>query len=417
MTILDEAVALAGVDPRLLHQRLMAGRPDRMVELMRAFEEAGHAAGDSYRRDQRAHATVAAGFGNDGVAVLDAGGADRDAFRLLGRGGQDMEGTAGLLRRAVGALESAQSTSTAVVDRMVRDLNGVAAAWSQRTAADPAAGPAERQRYLAEAAAVVRTAADQVQREIDGYDRVLDGGAAELAGRGYRADPQTVARYEGAVAALPTLPALPPPGSPDRAVSPVNGALTGADALAGGTTGALLETSAGIRTADALARQNFHRSELARLRGQTSVPDADGFYRDLDHHSRALQQADDALRQAGTVKRAATVTPIKISGALAVAGIGYDIATGKDPVQAVAAGAGGFAASVATGAAIGTLVGGPAGTVLGAVGGAVVGTFTSGMIDGLFEDGPDVGAAFHRGLDTVGDSAKALGHGIASLFD
>ena len=41
MNILEEAIAAAGVDPRELHAKLMAGQQDRTVALARAFEDAG----------------------------------------------------------------------------------------------------------------------------------------------------------------------------------------------------------------------------------------------------------------------------------------------------------------------------------------------------------------------------------------
>jgi hypothetical protein len=128
MTILDEAVAAAGVDPRELHRLLMAGQPDRTIELARAFEDAGRSARDAYERGRQAHGAIAEGFTNDGAAVLDAGAQSQQAWRLLGQGGQDMEDTAALQKRAVGTLDEAQRTSTAAVNRMITELNGVAAA-------------------------------------------------------------------------------------------------------------------------------------------------------------------------------------------------------------------------------------------------------------------------------------------------
>ena len=119
MSILDEAVALAGVDPRALHAQLTAGQPDRTVQLARAFEDAGREARDAYERGRRAHGMIADGFTNDGAAVLDTAAQSGQAWRLLGRGGQDMEDTAALLKRSVAALDDAQTTSTGVINRMV----------------------------------------------------------------------------------------------------------------------------------------------------------------------------------------------------------------------------------------------------------------------------------------------------------
>ena len=84
----------------------------------------------------------------------------------------------------------------------------------------------------------------------------------------------------------------------------------------------------------------------------------------------------------------------------------------------MAAGAGGFAASVAAGALIGSFIPVPGvGTAVGALGGAVVGTFTSGAIDSLFENGPDLGTALGRGGEAVVDTGKAIGGGVVKVAD
>jgi hypothetical protein len=49
--------------------------------------------------------------------VLDAAAQSGQAWRLLGRGGQDMEDTAALLKRSVAALDDAQTTSTGLITR------------------------------------------------------------------------------------------------------------------------------------------------------------------------------------------------------------------------------------------------------------------------------------------------------------
>jgi Hydrolase N-terminal helical domain len=85
VSILEEAIAGAGVDPRELHAKLMAGRQDDTVRLAQAFEEAGTVARDAYERGRRAHAGIAGGFLNNGGPVLDAGAQDAQAWRLLSR--------------------------------------------------------------------------------------------------------------------------------------------------------------------------------------------------------------------------------------------------------------------------------------------------------------------------------------------
>ncbi len=102
----------------------------------------------------------------------------------------------------------------------------------------------------------------------------------------------------------------------------------------------------------------------------------------------------------------------EVGGALAVAGVAYDIYNGKPVEQAVVSGAVGFGASVAAGAAIGTLIPVPVvGTAAGAVSGAVVGLFASGMVDSLYQNGTDsIGQAFDDGVKAVGDTGKTIGN-------
>ncbi len=140
------------------------------------------------------------------------------------------------------------------------------------------------------------------------------------------------------------------------------------------------------------------------------------WYRQLDEARRLGDAADDLARNADDLRASSRSVPLKLGGGLAVAGIAYDIHSGKDPVHAVTAGGVGFAAAVATGALIGTAIPVPVvGTVAGAVVGAGVGIFTSGMVDGLFEDGPDVGAAASRGWEAVTDTGRAVAGAPAAL--
>ena len=130
------------------------------------------------------------------------------------------------------------------------------------------------------------------------------------------------------------------------------------------------------------------------------------WYQDLDHARTMSSSADDLARTATRVERSSKTLPLKAGGALAAAGILWDIHSGKDPTQAVASGAGGFLASVGAGAATGAIVGSfvpipGVGTAAGAIIGAGVGIFTSGAIDSLFENGPDVGEAAEAGWDAV----------------
>jgi hypothetical protein len=189
MSILDEAVAQAGVDPRELHAQLMAGQPERTLALARAFEDAGQQAGAAYEQGRRAHDALADGFTNDGAPLFDAAGQSAQAWRLLGQGGQDMVDTATFLKHSVTALDQAQSASSRVINRMVADLNAVAAAADRQMAADPAAAAALRQQALMQATGIVTIAAGAVQKTIDTYDHALTGYTDELTARGYAPAP------------------------------------------------------------------------------------------------------------------------------------------------------------------------------------------------------------------------------------
>ena len=183
MNILEEAIAAAGVDPRELHAKLMAGQQDRTITLARAFEEAGTEAREAYERGRRAHGQIGEGFLNNGAPVLDAGAQDAQAWRLLGQGGQDMHDVAGTLRQAVVALDDAQAASTTVTDRMIADLNAVVRAYNLnlRTGGTPA----DKGAFVANAVQIVKAAAGEIRQITETYDGVLGKGAAQLADRGF----------------------------------------------------------------------------------------------------------------------------------------------------------------------------------------------------------------------------------------
>jgi hypothetical protein len=193
----EEIIGISGVDPRELHAQLMAGQPDRALGLSRAFEDAGQAAQQAYARGRQAHGHIAEAYTNNGTAVLDAGAADHQAWRLLGRGGQDMDDTAAILKRAVVALDDAQHTSGAALTRMNTELDALVRSWAAFVQGSGGRfDPADRQRALASGVAVVGTAARMIQEAIQTYDGGLLRDAADLVGRGYtgttRADGGTV---------------------------------------------------------------------------------------------------------------------------------------------------------------------------------------------------------------------------------
>lgn len=150
---------------------------------------------------------------------------------------------------------------------------------------------------------------------------------------------------------------------------------------------------------------------LDRARTAPAGSPASQIYRDFDLGRAAAYQADDVAAAAKNSDVNAGKWGLRAGGALAVAGVAYDIANGKPAAQAIVSGGIGFGASVAAGAAIGTLIPVPiVGTAVGAIGGAVVGVFASGMVDSLWTNGVgDVGGAIEDGAKAVGDAGKAIG--------
>lgn len=195
--------------------------------------------------------------------------------------------------------------------------------------------------------------------------------------------------------------------------------------VAGGLGGALMQVHVSALRGNAQYFANLSADYLERLR-TSPVTHAGQFYDDLDHWSRTGAGAADDAARAARLSNIGRFAPVALGGALAIGGIFYDMhgPNQEDFGQAATSNLGGFAASVGTGAAVGTLIGGPVGTVVGTVVGAGVGIFTSGMIDGLWENGGDVGDAFMEGLDSVVDTGEALADvggaivdGIGGLFD
>ncbi len=143
-------------------------------------------------------------------------------------------------------------------------------------------------------------------------------------------------------------------------------------------------------------------------------------YKDVDASRVAAYSADEAAAAAAKTESTAGRVGLKIGGALAVAGVVYDIVATDKPVgQAIVSGAVGFGASVAVGAAIGTAIPVPVlGTAVGAVGGAVVGLFASGAVDALYQNGIGaVGDAIEAGANAVADAGKAVGGLIEDAWD
>lgn len=195
MTVTDEdVIAAAGIDPRKLNAQLAAGRPDAIVALSRAFEEAGRTSAEAHRQALRAHATIGGSFTNDGLPVLDATAQDDQARRNLGDAGRDLEDAAALLRGAVPALEGAQRTGDRAVTGMQAGLRDLFTRWNQY-AASGGATAADQDRMVAEGVGIVQAAGTTVRRALDDYDAGLRRDAAELRGRGYVEDPAVLAAH------------------------------------------------------------------------------------------------------------------------------------------------------------------------------------------------------------------------------
>lgn len=119
-------------------------------------------------------------------------------------------------------------------------------------------------------------------------------------------------------------------------------------------------------------------------------------------------ETSSAFKLAGKVGKFAqpVLKKVPVLGiGLTAFGVGNEIAHGKDPVKAVASGAG----SLAAGAAVGAAVGGPVGVLAGAAVGAGVGY----TIDHWDDVSHGVGEAADWTGDKLGDAGKAIG----GLFD
>lgn len=186
---LEQAIAAAGVDPYALQETLASGQPGAIYDLANAFEDAGTEAGAAYRQAAAAHGQVGEAFTNNAVAVLDVDGQNKEAWQLLGQGGQDMTSTATLLRRAGTALETATAGGAAALRRMEEDFGSLQRWWNghvQRNQGVVTA--ADQQQFATAATQIVQTGAAQVQEHVDAYDAVLNSGVGELAQLGYAAE-------------------------------------------------------------------------------------------------------------------------------------------------------------------------------------------------------------------------------------
>ncbi|MDN4162294.1 hypothetical protein [Nocardioides abyssi] len=142
-----------------------------------------------------------------------------------------------------------------------------------------------------------------------------------------------------------------------------------------------------------------------------------------------LDEAEDLLRRADDLDGGRLPRYLgragKILGPLGLGlGIYNDYQEGESATQIAVSQGGSLLAGVGAGAAVGAAVGSVvpvAGTAVGAAVGAVVGAgvsiFADGAIDSLFENGPDVGAAFEEGLGALADTGDAIADGVGGALD
>ncbi|MGH3519871.1 MAG: hypothetical protein ACRDQ7_21290 [Haloechinothrix sp.] len=189
--------------------------------------------------------------------------------------------------------------------------------------------------------------------------------------------------------------------------------------LASGAAGTLAAQHSSILNKQSKFLTDEAAKFLERAKTAPAGTSASAIYKDFDASRAAAYSADDAAKAADAVDRSAGRIGLKVGGALAVAGVAYDIANGKPVDRAIVSGAVGFGASVAVGAAIGTAIPVPVvGTAVGAVGGAVVGLFASGMVDSLYENGVGaVGDAIEDGAQAVAGTGKAIGGAVSDAWD
>lgn len=114
------------------------------------------------------------------------------------------------------------------------------------------------------------------------------------------------------------------------------------------------------------------------------VTDRKGMYQNLDRARTSTSAAGTAADDAARATKLGEKFALKAGGALAVAGVAYEISQGKDPVQATVGGAASFGASVAVGAAVGSAIPVPVvGTAVGADGAKAVDDVASAIGGGV----------------------------------
>jgi hypothetical protein len=185
-------VALAGRDPWGLAATVTVGDPAAVTAAGAVFHAAAQRAADVSRLGETADATVAAAFGNNGSAVYDAGQSARLTRALLSGNGESMEEVARALDVVAGELDTAAGNARTELGKLEGEINAIIArrnefmSLSRRTLAQPDVDAADRA-FQNQAVQAVRACSDNVQRHVDGYDRVLSSRIGYLDDLGYPA--------------------------------------------------------------------------------------------------------------------------------------------------------------------------------------------------------------------------------------
>lgn len=212
----------------------------------------------------------------------------------------------------------------------------------------------------------------------------------------------------------------------------LSGLLTGAITGVALANAAFRLTSTKLTNAERLASLTKALGSARNPSGAVNGPKSN-FYSLLDESddvAKLLASTDDLLASGEKGLMSTLRTGSMISKgllAVGVAGTAYaiydDIAHGGESWdQAAVSNIGGMVAGIGAGAGTGVIIGSfilpPAGTIVGAAAGAVVGgvvgVFTSGMIDGIYEN---AGNVFEAGWNELVDTGEALGDVAGAVGD
>lgn len=142
-------------------------------------------------------------------------------------------------------------------------------------------------------------------------------------------------------------------------------------------------------------------------------------YRDVDYARTTAARAAVLTEAAEDLTKTADKLSGRIGGALAVAGVAWDIHNGKPADQAIVSAGAGIAASAAAGAVIGSFIPVPVlGTLTGAAAGAIAGIYASGAVDSMYETGiGSVDQAITGGEEALAETGRSIGELATGAWD